>query len=151
MVLHVFVFLLVVCLLLSLVLLWGHDWLYLRPSRSRGGAKRSRLQRLLKPGCPDDCPACRLASTASSGGEPAPLAVRPWSEVKSRRGAPKRVNTEGYACPNRKCPYFSNSDDQFHAAFWGWQAWPGRADPDLPLSSLPHHLHVPVAPRPGID
>ena len=26
-------------------------------------------------------------------------------------------------------------------AGWRWQAWPGRADPDLPLSVLPHHLH----------
>jgi len=89
MVLHVFVFLLVVCLLLSLVMLWGHDWLHLRPSLSRGGAKRSRLHRVLKPRCPDDCPACRLASPASSAGEPAPLPVRPWSEVKSRRGMAK--------------------------------------------------------------
>jgi hypothetical protein len=30
--------------------------------------------------------------------------VPPWGEVKSRRGAPKRVNTEGYACSNHQCP-----------------------------------------------
>ena len=91
MVLHVFVFvfLLVVCLLLCLALLWHHDWLHLRPSSSRGGAKRSTLHRLLKPRSPDDCPACRLASTLSSGGGPAPAPVRPWREVKSRRGAPR--------------------------------------------------------------
>src|SRR5260221_9399416 len=100
MALHVFVFLLVVCLLLSLALLWRLDWFHLRPSSSRGGAKRSTLHGLLKPCCPDDCPACRLASTASSGGGPALAPVRPWCEVKSRRGAPKRVNTEGFACPN---------------------------------------------------
>src|SRR5215470_908700 len=40
---------------------------------------------------------------------------RPWREVKSRRGAPKRVNTQGFACPNPKCPYFSITDDQIHA------------------------------------
>ncbi len=38
-------FVLMVCLLLSLVLLWRHDWLYLRPS-SRGGAKRGTYPRL---------------------------------------------------------------------------------------------------------
>ncbi len=38
-------FVLMVCLLLSLVLLWRHDWLYLRPS-SRGGAKRGTFPRL---------------------------------------------------------------------------------------------------------
>jgi IS1 family transposase len=41
--------------------------------------------------------------------------VRPWREVKSRRGAPKRVNTAGFACPNRSCLYFGNTDDQIHA------------------------------------
>ena len=61
MVLHVFVFLLVVCLLLSLALLWRLDWFPFRPSSSRGWAKRSTLHRLLKPRSPDDCPACRLA------------------------------------------------------------------------------------------
>jgi transposase-like protein/IS1 family transposase len=41
--------------------------------------------------------------------------VRPWCEVKSRRGAPKRVKTEGYACPNRNCPYFGITDAHLHA------------------------------------
>src|SRR5947209_20286926 len=86
--LHVFVFLLVVFLLL-LARLGRLDWFPLRPASSPGGAKRSTLPRLLKPRSPDDCPACRLASPASSTGGPAPLPVRPWSEVKSRRGAPQ--------------------------------------------------------------
>jgi len=115
MVLLVFVFLLVVCLLLSLVMFWGHDWLHLRLSLSRGGAKRSRLHRVLKPRCPDDCPACRLASATSSAAGPSPLPVRPWTEVKSRRGAPKRIDTAGFACPNPQCQYFGNTDAHFHA------------------------------------
>jgi IS1 family transposase len=41
--------------------------------------------------------------------------VRPWCEVKSRRGAPKRVDTEGYACPNRKCLYSGITDAHIHA------------------------------------
>jgi IS1 family transposase/transposase-like protein len=113
---HVFLFLLVVCLvLLSLALLWRLDWFPFLPSSSGGGAKCSRLPRLLKPRCPDDCPACRLASTASLGGGPAPAPVRPWREVKSRRGAPKRVKTEGFACPNQQCPYFGITDASIHA------------------------------------
>ncbi len=137
---HVYIFLLVGCLLFFLALLWRLDWLHLQPSHSRGGAKRSRLHRLLKPRCPDDCPACRLASTASSDEEPAPGPVRPWREVKSRRGAPKRVNTEGFACPNPQCPYCGITDAQVHAAFWRWQAWPCRADPDVSVSGLPHDV-----------
>jgi len=53
------------------------------------------------------------ASIAASGSKPAP--VRPWREVKSRRGAPKRVNTAGFACPNPKCPYFGITDAHIHA------------------------------------
>jgi hypothetical protein len=86
MALHVILFLLVV-FLLSLALLWRLDWLHLQPSHSRGRAIHSITQRLLKPRTPLDCPACRLASTRSSGGGPAPVPVRPWREMKSRRGA----------------------------------------------------------------
>jgi IS1 family transposase/transposase-like protein len=111
----VFVFLLVVCLLFSLALLWRLDWFPLRPSSSQGTAKRSTLPQLLKPRSPDDCPACRLTSTPSSGRGSASGPVQPWSEVKSRRGAPKRIPTEGFACPNRQCTYFGNIDAREHA------------------------------------
>src|SRR5438132_2585173 len=77
MALHVFVFLLVVCLLLSLALLWRLDCFPLRSSSARGGAKCTTLQRLLPPRTPDDCSACRLASTSASAGGPAPAPVHP--------------------------------------------------------------------------
>lgn len=96
-------------------LLWRLDWLPLQPTHSRGRAIHSLTQRLLKPRTPLDCPACRLPCTHSSVVGTAPLPVRPWREMKSRRGAPKRVNTEGFACPNHQCPYFGNTDAQIHA------------------------------------
>jgi hypothetical protein len=49
MALHAFVFLLVVCLLLSLARLWRLCWFALRPSSSRGGARRTMLHRSLCP------------------------------------------------------------------------------------------------------
>ncbi len=110
-----FVFLLVVCLLLCLALFWRLGWFPLRPCSSRAGVKRSTLRRLLKPRCPDDCPACRLGSPPSSGAGPAPVPVRPWPEVKSRRGAPKRIDTQGFACPNHLCPYCGITDAHIHA------------------------------------
>jgi IS1 family transposase len=39
----------------------------------------------------------------------------PWREQKSRRGAPKRINTQGFACPNRMCAYYRITDPQVHA------------------------------------
>ena len=96
--------------------LWSLCWSHLGLVQSRAAAKmRSTLHRLLKPRCPDDCPACRLASSPSSVGGPAHLPVLPWSEVKSRRGAPKRVNIEGFACPNPQCPYCGITDASIHA------------------------------------
>jgi hypothetical protein len=63
-----------------------------------------------------------------------------FREVKSRRGAPKRIDTQGFACPNQQCQYSGITDAQIHAAFRRWQAWPCRADPDVPVSVLLHHL-----------
>jgi transposase-like protein/IS1 family transposase len=108
---HVFLFFLLLCL----AWLWHLYWLHHTPPHPRVGAIHTKIQRLLKPRTPLDCPACRLSSTLSSGMEPSPLPVRPWREVKSQRGAPKRVNTEGFACPNHQCPYFGITDAHIHA------------------------------------
>jgi len=109
---QMFVFLLVSFLILGLVHLCLHSWPHLQPSHSKVGAVRTTVQLLLKPRTPLDCPICRLSS---SGVRPAPAPVRPWSEVKSRRGAPKRVNTEGFSCPTRICPYAGITDADIHA------------------------------------
>ena len=115
MTLHVFLLLLVCFLMFSLARLCFLYWLRHGPAQSVAATRRTPLHRLLKPRSPHDCPACRLSSTPSSVVEPVPPLVRPWREVKSRRGAPKRVNTEGFACPNRKCPYSGITDAHIHA------------------------------------
>src|SRR5262249_24411140 len=43
------------------------------------------------------------------------MLVTPWSAVKSRRGAHKRIDTQGFACPNRSCPYYRIADAHLHA------------------------------------
>jgi transposase-like protein len=115
MMLHVFALLLLSFLMLLLAQLCHLYWTHHCLPHSKAVALHTAVQRLLKPRTPLDCPACRLSSTLSSGVEPAPLPVRPWREVKSRRGAPKRVNTEGFACPNRKCLYSGITDAHVHA------------------------------------
>ena len=112
---HFFLLLLLFCLMLSLARLCRLSWCHHGPAQLRAAARRTPIRRLLKPRSPHDCPACRLSSTLSSVVEPAPPAVRPWREVKSRRGAPKRVNTEGFACPNRQCLYSGIIDADIHA------------------------------------
>jgi hypothetical protein len=85
--------------LLILVLL-GIAWLLIacRPSCL------SKVGRLLKPRTPLDGPAC-----CPSGLYPTlPAAVRVpvchWRKIKSRRGAPKGIPTQGFACPMPCCP-----------------------------------------------
>ena len=112
---HVSIFLLVIGLFFSLARLGRLCWFDLRPSSSQGGVQRTTLHRLLKPRYPDDCPACRLSCTNLSVVGLVPSPVRPWCEVKSRRGAPKRVNTDGYACPNQQCTYYGITDAHIHA------------------------------------
>jgi transposase-like protein len=114
---HVFLLLLLFCLMFSLARLWHLRWCHHCPAQLRAAARYPTLQRLLKPRSQRDCPTCRLSPTCSSVVEPAPAPplIRPWREVKSRRGAPKRVNTEGFACPNRQCPYSGITDAHMHA------------------------------------
>jgi hypothetical protein len=112
---HVVLFLLVCFLLLSLALLCRLSWPHYQLSHSPAGSRRALVHRLLKPRTPLDCPACRLACTPSSVVRPAPAAVRPWCEVKSRRGAPKRIPTDGFACPNQQCSYCGITDAYIHA------------------------------------
>jgi hypothetical protein len=115
MTLDVFVLLLLSFLMLFLAQLCHLNWTHHQPSHSKAEAMRTTVQRLLKPRTPLDCPACRLSCTPSLAVRPTPTPVRPWREVKSRRGAPKRVNTEGFACPNQQCPYFGITDASIHA------------------------------------
>jgi hypothetical protein len=113
---HVLVFLLVSFIVLCLLGLWSLCWPHPGPVQSRAAAKmRTTLHRLLKPRTPLDCPACRLSCAHSSAAGPAPASVRPWHEMKSRRGAPKRIKTEGFACPNQQCTYFGITDASIHA------------------------------------
>jgi hypothetical protein len=76
---------------------------------------RSLVPRRLRPRSPLACPACRRSAARSSAQELSFRTVRPWREIKSRRGAPKRVTTEGFACPNSACEYSGITDAQVHA------------------------------------
>lgn len=98
--------------LLFFVLLYWRIWHSgLSP---QAALKPKRLPRPLKPRTPDDCPACDLSASTPSVSVPTPP-VRPWREVKSSRGRPKSINTNGYACENPICVYRNVTDTQIHA------------------------------------
>ncbi len=67
-----------------------------------------------RPRTPDDCAHCRQEGTLSPRALQTP-GVRPWREGRSRRGAPRRILTEGYACHTPGCPYAGITDSQVHA------------------------------------
>jgi hypothetical protein len=96
------------------------------------------------PRCPDDCPACRLASTPSAVVEPVPLPVRPWREVKSRRGARHPGEHRGVRPSQPAMLVLRHQRCSDPRSRWRWQAWQGRVHPDVSLSSLPHHVHSPA-------
>src|SRR3712207_2401050 len=73
------------------------------------------VQRLLRPRTPHDCPACRQQTGSLPLAAHASPPIQPWHERKSRRGAPKRIPTDGFACPNRRCSYYRMTDAHIHA------------------------------------
>ncbi len=80
---------------LIIALVFGALWVMclwyraLRPQLDSPAATTT-VQRLLKPRTPGDGPAgCHQPTLPPAAAAPPP-SVRPWSELKSRRGAPKR-------------------------------------------------------------
>src|SRR5262245_50817794 len=106
---------LLACLLLLLgVWLYECSKVFHRPSCSRE-PNCSHVARCLRPRSPLDCPECCQAALTAVGKEHTCAPMRPWREVKSRRGAHKRINTEGVVCPNRACAYYGIGDAHIHA------------------------------------
>jgi hypothetical protein len=132
------VFLLVGCLVW---LAWA--WQRHQHPASHPAAVTARVQRLLKPRTPDDCPACRQQAAAPAAPDPLRAAVPPWRERKSRRGAPKRIETQGFACPKRTCAVLSDHRCARACPLWRWDAWKSRTHPDLSLLGLWHDLQRP--------
>ena len=103
--------LLLVLVLACLVWMWSRH----RQSPAQRTPAHVRLERLLTPRTSADCPACRQQMTGPPASAPALPPVQPWRELKSRRGAPKRILTQGFACPKQACRYYGITDAQVHA------------------------------------
>src|SRR5262245_15131643 len=105
---------------LILVLLVGCVWFAWRwrqslLPQSGTAAVTATIQRLLTPRTPHDCPACCQQLTVPAATTPTLPTVTPWCDRKSPRGAPKRITTQGFACPNRTCLYYQITEAHIHA------------------------------------
>jgi IS1 family transposase/transposase-like protein len=101
--------------LLVLVVLTWRIWLWWRQRNQNRPAIAGQTQRLLKPRTPNDCPSCCQQAAAALAIASPNLSAPPWRDRKSRRGAPKRIATQGFACPHPACPYYQVSVAQIHA------------------------------------
>ena len=92
----------------ALIVLICRAWLIVLPAIARARRRTAAWQ----PKSPLDCPLCRSAQPPC----PALLhEVQPWRLGRSRRGAKKRYNSEGFACPNPDCLYFGCTVASIHA------------------------------------
>lgn len=66
----------------------------------------------------EDCPLCRVPLVRLPRG--AHPEIIPWSDVRSPRGRKKQIDTSHYACLNRDCHYFGESDASVHALVSDW-------------------------------
>jgi hypothetical protein len=82
---------------------------------SRSCAPRTAMSRRLRPRSPDDCVLCQGHAAGFLRPQPCATPLRPWREGTRRRGAPRRVATEGYACPSPECAYYGITDSFMHA------------------------------------
>lgn len=103
---------LVLVLAACLLGLWG--WVRYRAAR-RGVAPTTRTPRLLHPRTPKDCPHCRVQERSPQCQGPDSSLVRPWRAGTQRRGRPRRIDTQGYACPTPTCPSYGITDSALHA------------------------------------
>ncbi len=100
---HSLLLLLSFCFILCLAWLWHLDWSHHGLPHLAAKTAHPLVHRLLKPRTPLVGFGARISACASlARGEKPP-------------GSPKRVNTEGYACPNQQCPYFGITDAHIHA------------------------------------
>ena len=107
-------FLLYAVLLDRFAVLW---WVQNPPVKlSYSGAKTKKNKKGPSPRTPLDCRHCQakaktLELLTQSAAEP----ILAYNQTKSKRGRPKKISTEGYACPNPKCLYYGCTHSAFHA------------------------------------
>ena len=86
----------------------------LAPIQKSDQSKQKRGRRGPQPRTPEDCPHCCAEAETNAYPEGAHCVV-PYSQLKSKRGRPKKSVTEGFACHDPECPYRYITSSQIHA------------------------------------
>ena len=86
----------------------------LEPIQKSDQSKQKRERRGPQPRTPEDCPHC-CAETGANVYPDGAQCVIPYSQLKSKRGRPKKSVTEGFACHDPQCPYRYITSSQIHA------------------------------------
>src|SRR5512133_2364416 len=102
MTLHLFVLFVCFCML-AVACLWYLYRSHHGPAHSERRL-RSLVPRRLRPRSPLACPACCRSAARLSGQELSSRAVRPWREIKSRRGARHPRDDRGLCLPKQCVP-----------------------------------------------
>jgi hypothetical protein len=150
MTLHVFVLFVCFCMLTVACLCYLY-WSHHNSSPSKGRL-RSLVLRRLKPRSPLACPLCCRTSGGSSGQELSSRAVRPWREIKSRRGARHPRADRGLCLPKQCVPVLRDHRCADPCFGGRWEAWASRAHPDVSRPCLSNdlqraHPHTVVSPE----
>ncbi len=126
MTLYVCLLLLVFVLMLTLARLCSLCWSHHGPAQSTAAARHTPLQRLRhRHALHAIAPIVALASTFSSVVGPAHPPVRPWHEVKSRRGARHPREHRGLRLSQPIVPLLWRTRMiRSTRLFWRWHTWP---------------------------
>lgn len=87
------------------------------PNLARPHLKAKSTKKAPVPRTPLDCQHCQAQAKATTLPiqPPARLPVPAYNQIKSKRGRPKKIRTQGYACLNLKCVYYGCTNAAFHA------------------------------------
>lgn len=107
-------FLLYGVLLDHVAALWWSQNPPVKLSCSRAKAKIDKKRP--SPRTPLDCLHCQAqAKTLELPTQVTAEPILAYNQTKSNRGHPKKIPTQGYACPNPKCLYYGCTHSAFHA------------------------------------
>jgi len=104
----------VIIVMLGLAL--AQTWWKLQRSKVKRWWKgiKDRLPRHWRPKSPVDCPKCQMEAWNAEQADPRER-LAPYRSGKSTRGRKKKLATEGWACPNRSCKYYGETEASRHA------------------------------------